>query len=69
MDSADQLLSRQAAGMSCYSVAEEIMPGRTDYRSEMDSNQRYLEPYCPRTQSETSVPAPSDLRLEHLRRH
>ena len=30
-DPADRLVPPQAAGMSCYSVAEEIMPGRADY--------------------------------------
>jgi len=30
-DSVDRLLPPQAAGMSCYSVAEEIMPGRADF--------------------------------------
>ena len=29
--SADRLLSPQIADMSCYSVAEEIMPGRADF--------------------------------------
>ena len=28
-------MSRQATAMSCYSVAEEIMPGRADYLVEL----------------------------------
>jgi hypothetical protein len=39
-DPAHPLLPPQAAGMSCYSVAEEIMPGRADYLVE----QRGFEP-------------------------
>jgi hypothetical protein len=35
-DPADRLLPPHAAGMSCYSVAEEIMPGRADYLVERD---------------------------------
>ena len=34
-DSADQLLPPQAAGMSCYSVAEEITPVCADYLVEL----------------------------------
>ena len=34
-DSADRLMPPQAAGMSCYSVAEEIMPGRPDFLVEL----------------------------------
>ena len=33
VDPADRLLPPQAAGMSCYSVAEAIMPGRADFRA------------------------------------
>jgi hypothetical protein len=34
-DSADQLLPPQAAGISCYSVAEEITPVCADYLVEL----------------------------------
>src|ERR1700734_2128045 len=47
-DPADRLLPPQAAGMSCYSVAEEIMPGRADFLVEQRGFELLTSPRCVR---------------------
>src|SRR5208282_4055612 len=59
---ADRLLPPQAAGMSCYSVAEEIMPGRADFLVERDGFEPEISlTVLPRTQSETPRTVPSEV--------
>jgi hypothetical protein len=51
-DSADRLTPPQAAGMSCYSVAEEIIPGRADFLVEL----RGFEPCAFESKAQLVVP-------------